>query len=135
MKNRALIGLALGLAALPPNAAAALPVQASTFEAGEAADRAPEPGSRLRVWLLTTGPGDAVWERFGHNALRVLDTETGRDVAYNWGIFDFDQVDFVPRFLKGQMLYMMAPFSTAAMVDSYAHSLPRVRAASGAGWA
>ncbi|MCH7533037.1 MAG: DUF4105 domain-containing protein [Gemmatimonadetes bacterium] len=122
MKNRALIGLALGLAALPPNAAAALPVQASTFEAGEAADRAPEPGSRLRVWLLTTGPGDAVWERFGHNALRVLDTETGRDVAYNWGIFDFDQVDFVPRFLKGQMLYMMAPFSTAAMVDSYARA-------------
>lgn len=79
-----------------------------------------EPGSELRVWLLTAGPGEAVWERFGHNAIRVLDTVTGRDVSYNWGIFDFNQVDFIPRFLKGQMLYMMAPFSSAAMIDSYA---------------
>ena len=74
MKNRTLIGLALSLAALTTS----LPAQ--------------EPGSQLRVWLLTTGPGDAVWERFGHNAIRVLDTETGRDAAYNWGEFDFDQV-------------------------------------------
>lgn len=78
-----------------------------------------EPGSELRVWLVTAAPGTAVWERFGHNAIRVLDTRTGQDVSYNWGIFDFDQVDFIPRFLKGQMLYMMAPFRTAPMIDSY----------------
>ncbi len=112
----------VGSAALTPHAASALPVQASTAEASESAYLAPEPGARLRVWLITTGPGDAVWERFGHNALRVLDTETGRDVAYNWGIFDFNQVDFITRFLKGRMLYMMAPFSTAAMIDSYARA-------------
>lgn len=69
----------------------------------------PVPGSELRVWLVTVGAGEAVWERFGHNALRVLDTSTGEDVSYNWGIFDFNQVDCIPRFLKGQMLYMMAP--------------------------
>ncbi len=78
-----------------------------------------EPGSELRVWLVTAGPGDAVWERYGHNAIRVLDTRTGRDVAYNWGIFDFQQVDFIPRFLQGRMLYMMAPFQTDAMIDAY----------------
>jgi hypothetical protein len=83
---------------------------------------APEPGSELRVWLFTAGPGEAVWERFGHNAIRVLDTETGEDVAYNWGIFDFNQVDFLPRFLKGQMLYMMAAFSTGPMVNAYAQT-------------
>ncbi|MDP2956850.1 MAG: DUF4105 domain-containing protein [Longimicrobiales bacterium] len=80
----------------------------------------PEPGSELHVWLVTMAPGDAVWERFGHNALRVLDTSTGRDVAYNWGIFDFDQVDFIPRFLKGQMLYMMAGFRTEPFITAYA---------------
>lgn len=78
-----------------------------------------EPGSELRVWLVTAGPGDAVWERYGHNAIRVLDTRTGRDVSYNWGIFDFEQVDFIPRFLQGRMLYMMAPFNTQAMIDAY----------------
>ena len=113
---------AVGSAASTPHEASALPVQASTAQTSESAYSAPEPGARLRVWLITTGPGDAVWERFGHNALRVLDTETGRDVAYNWGIFDFNQVDFITRFLKGQMLYMMAPFPTAAMIDSYARA-------------
>ena len=113
---------AVASTASTPHVASALPVQASTAEVRETAHLTPEPGARLRVWLITTGPGDAVWERFGHNALRVLDTETGRDVAYNWGIFDFNQVDFIPRFLKGQMLYMMAPFSTAAMIDSYARA-------------
>ena len=91
-------------------------------EARTPAVAAPEPGSELRVWLLTAAPGDAVWERFWHNAIPVLDTRPGRDVAYNWGIFDFDQVDFVPRFLKGEMLYMMAPFQAGPMVDSYARA-------------
>ena len=80
-----------------------------------------EPGSELRVWLLTAGPGSAVWERYGHNALRVLDTRTGYDVSYNWGIFSFGEpVEFIVRFLQGRMLYMMAPFDTQAMLASYA---------------
>lgn len=77
------------------------------------------PGSELRVWLITIGPGDAIWERFGHNAIRLLDTSTGYDVSYNWGIFDFQQEDFVPRFLRGEMLYMMAPFATEPMIEMY----------------
>lgn len=84
------------------------------------------PGSGLRVWLITVGPGEAVWQRFGHNALRVLDASTGVDVSYNWGVFDFNQVDFVSRFLKGRMLYRMAPFRTGPMVDAYAATGRRV---------
>ena len=95
-------------------------VNAQTF-AGE------EPGTELRVWLVTAAPGDAVWERYGHNAIRVLDTRTGRDVSYNWGIFDFEQVDFIPRFLQGRMLYRMAPFRTDAMIASYAQTNREVR--------
>ena len=79
-------------------------------------------GSQLRVWLLTAAPGDQVWERYGHNAIRVLDERTGRDVSYNWGIFDFQQVDFIPRFLRGEMLYSMAAFDTEAMVAAYARA-------------
>lgn len=78
-----------------------------------------EPGSELRVWLVTIGPGTAIWERFGHNALRVVDTRTGYDASYNWGIFDFNQADFVPRFLRGEMLYMMAPFASEPMIEMY----------------
>ena len=78
-----------------------------------------ERGDALRVWLVTAGPGDAVWERYGHNALRVLDTRTGRDVSYNWGFFDFRQADFIARFLQGRMLYLMADLPTGLMIDQY----------------
>ena len=98
-----------------------LPFEAGA-QANPTAEVPAEPGSELRVWLLTAEPGEAVWERFGHNAIRVLDTRTGRDAAYNWGIFDFNQVDFIPRFLKGEMLYQMAPFATGPMIESYARA-------------
>lgn len=77
------------------------------------------PGSELRVWLVTIGPGEAIWERFGHNAIRLVDTRTGYDASYNWGIFDFQQEDFIPRFLRGEMLYMMAPFASEPMLEMY----------------
>jgi hypothetical protein len=94
-------------------------VAALTAGVVKAPAAAQEPGSELRVWLVTIGPGTAIWERFGHNALRVVDTRTGYDASYNWGIFDFNQVDFVPRFLRGEMLYMMAPFASEPMIDMY----------------
>ena len=78
-----------------------------------------ERGDALRVWLVTAGPGDAVWEHYGHNALRVLDTRTGRDVSYNWGFFDFRQADFIARFLQGRMLYMVAELPTGVMIDQF----------------
>ncbi len=111
MQRSGILTLAAALA-LVTGTAAAQPAPADTASA-------PEPGSELRVWLLTMGPGAAVWERFGHNAIRVVDQTTGRDVSYNWGIFDFNQVDFIPRFLKGQMLYMMAPFPSGRMIEAY----------------
>lgn len=112
---RAAILALLLLVVLPAGSAQAL---SATPQVDDTA-RPVEAGDELRVWLVTAGPGDAVWERYGHNAIRVLDTRTGRDVSYNWGIFDFQQVDFIPRFLQGRMLYMMAPFPTQAMIDSY----------------
>jgi len=69
---------------------------------------AEEPGQTLRVALVTIGPGDAVWEKFSHNAILIEDRATGRSRAYHWGVFDFDQVDFIPRLIRGTMLYSMA---------------------------
>ena len=79
-----------------------------------------EPGANLTVYLMTMGPGDAVWEKFGHNAIWVRDTTRGLDVAYNWGLFDFNDVDFIPRFLKGSMRYWMGGYEGMPTVDAYA---------------
>ena len=114
--------------AAPLLLAAMLLPGAGPAAAGEAQDQtvagpapaAPrEPGDELRVWLVTAGPGDAVWEHYGHNALRVLDTRTGRDFSYDWGIFDFRQADFMARFLQGRMLYMVARQRTDVVLDFY----------------
>ena len=52
----------------------------------------PIPDSRLSISLLTIGPGELFFERFGHNAIVVR--EAGRPaVVYNYGIFDFAQGD------------------------------------------
>jgi len=83
-------------------------------------DSSRHPGEALKVYLMTIGQGDAVWEQFSHNAIWVQNEETGRGAAYNWGIFDFDQVDFIPRLIRGTMLYMMAPYDPGRSLEEYA---------------
>jgi hypothetical protein len=64
-----------------------------------------EPGSELQVSLLTFGPGEIYWERFGHNAIAIRDTHTGEALSFNYGIFDFEEESFFLNFLRGHMRY------------------------------
>jgi len=75
------------------------------------------PGASLTVYLMTVGQGDYVWERFSHNAIWIRDADSGWEAAFNWGVFDFDQVDFVPRLIQGTMLYKMAPWDPQAYLE------------------
>ena len=65
------------------------------------------------------GPGDQVWEKFGHNAIWIHDELNGTDVAYHWGLFDFADKDFIPRFVQGRMRYSMGAFDMRETVDMY----------------
>ena len=94
---------------------AAVPARAQ-----RAAPRAAEaPGSRLTVYLMTFGPGRLVWERFGHNAIWIHDPADPPDQAYNYGLFDFRQQNFLLRFVKGEMWYWMDGFPADAYVRTY----------------
>ena len=47
--------------------------------------------SHYRISLLTCGPGEEVWETFGHACIRVIDsskTDAERDKIYNYGFFE-----------------------------------------------
>ncbi len=83
----------------------------------------PDPGPAqedvLTVFLVTIGQGDLVWERFGHNALLFRNDETGAEVAYHWGIFNFFSEDFIPRLIQGTMLYSMGPSDFRLSLESY----------------
>jgi hypothetical protein len=109
--------LARSLRALLPVAAAlalaAAPLRAQPFAPAASAD------TSLRIILLTFGQGDAVWERFGHNAIWVHDPAAGSDLAYNYGMFDFQQENFFLNFARGRMQYWMEGFDAYLMLDHY----------------
>lgn len=65
-------------------------------------------GDDLDISVLTFGPGEIYWERFGHNAILVRDRRTGSAVAFNYGMFDFHQKNFFLNFARGEMLYRIA---------------------------
>ena len=110
---------------VPPVTAPAAPAPApvptpATAEAVEAqAARTDSAPGELSVTLITFGPGDLVWERFGHNALWVHDERAGTDVTYDWGRFDFAQPDFLKRFLSGETRYWMEASDAIQMIADY----------------
>ena len=75
-----------------------------------------DPPDGTEIWLVTYGPGEIYWQRFGHNAIWVRDAQLGLDHVFNFGFFDFGQEDFFLRFLQGRMLYFSAarPAQTAS---------------------
>jgi hypothetical protein len=71
---------------------------------------------------MTIGQGDAIWEKFGHNAIWIRDRERGVDVAYNYGMFAFDEPGYLGRFLRGDMLYWMLPLDAVRSAEEYANA-------------
>jgi hypothetical protein len=86
-----------------------------------AASAAPSatPGSELTIYLMTMGTGTRIWERFGHNAIRIVDRARGIDSVYNWGTFDFRQPNFIGRFMTGNTLYWMQGDDIAETLATY----------------
>ena len=109
-KLTVLLGLLL-TGATDAAAQAALPASA-------ARPASPAPAA-LQVFLMTFGPGREVWERFGHNAIWIHDPVHGTDEAYNYGLFDFHQHNFILRFVRGQMWYWMAGFPAPDYIEQY----------------
>lgn len=72
-----------------------------------------------RVFLMTFGAGEQVWERFGHNALWIHDPATGSDVAYHYGLFDMSEEGFLLNFLKGRMAYSMGAADATLLLEAY----------------
>jgi hypothetical protein len=76
--------------------AAALPAQS-----------VPTLSDSARITLLTVAPGDDIYSIFGHSALRVNDPANRLDRCYNYGTFDFDEPNFLGKFLRGRLLYFL----------------------------
>jgi hypothetical protein len=84
-----------------------------------AQDETTQRGADLEVAIYTFGPGEEVWERFGHNAIEIRDRTTGAARLYNYGIFDFAQENFFLNFAKGLMTYRIAAGDPADELPVY----------------
>lgn len=69
------------------------------------------------ISLLSFGPGEVYWQRFGHNALLVQDAGGSR--VYNYGMFDFQQENFFLNFARGHMTYRLDVQSLPQTLRSY----------------
>jgi len=69
---------------------------------------APTPAAVPRIGMVTMEPGEIFWERFGHDAIVVVDRESGAATSYNFGFFDPSEPDFISRFVRGDMRYRLA---------------------------
>lgn len=63
------------------------------------------------ISLVTFYPGTEIFELEGHTAIRI--TTPDNDVAVHYGVFNFNEPNFVYRFVKGETDYMvgLAPWS------------------------
>ena len=73
-----------------------------------------------QVALLTCSPGEAIYELFGHTAIRIQDDSHKLDFVVNYGLFDFDQPHFVYRFVRGKTDYTVGVSYTRSFIQSYA---------------
>ena len=74
---------------------------------GNAAWAATPSAAAPRIAVMTMQPGEIFFERFGHDAIVVVDSQSGEATSYNFGFFDMEEPGFVERFAHGDMQYYL----------------------------
>lgn len=62
---------------------------------------------QAEISVLTIGPGALLNDSFGHNAFRVKDPIKGIDLAFNYGVYDFETPNFYLKFAQGKLNYLI----------------------------
>jgi len=77
------------------------------------------PAAAPRIGVITMEPGELFWERFGHDAIVVVDPASGKAVSYNFGFFDMSEPGFVGNFIRGYMRYYLVALPVEQDLASY----------------
>ena len=87
----------------------------------------PVSAQQYRVSLLSCDPGDEIYSSFGHSGIRVMDLETGEDIVYNYGTFDFGAPNFVLNFAGGRLDYFLSVSTYDRFIGEYNYFKRNVR--------
>lgn len=80
----------------------------------------------MRVSVVTFGPGDAVHQYFGHNALVIEGVEMPQPTVFNYGMFTFGP-DMLSQFLRGRLKFWLGLSELQRTVAQYAAANRDVR--------
>jgi hypothetical protein len=76
---------------------------------------APDP---LSIYVMTFGPGDHPFFKFGHDAILVRDRAAGSERVYNFGTFRFAP-GLIGEFLQGRLTYWLSVSPLPVTMASY----------------
>lgn len=63
---------------------------------------------QAEISIITCGPGqEELYTAFGHSAIRIYDPVKNLDLAYNYGVFNFNQPNFYLNFARGFLYYKL----------------------------
>jgi len=105
----------MAMASLPFGALAAQ-------DAAPVSDAPASSAAAPRIGVVTMQPGEIFFERFGHDALVVVDPVTGDATSYNFGYFDPSESDFIGNFVRGDMMYYLVALPLGQDLSYYQES-------------
>ena len=76
-------------------------------------------GRDAQISIITIGPGKQLYDSFGHNAIRVADPSNGKDLAFNYGTFDFNTPNFYIKFAQGKLPYALSVSPYGRFLKNY----------------
>jgi len=85
---------------------------------------APQPARALapRISVITFGPGDETFSKFGHDAILISDPRqapANRELVFNYGTFRFDSPSLIMDFLKGKLSYWLSVSTLERTLEVY----------------
>ncbi|MCC6213499.1 MAG: DUF4105 domain-containing protein [Polyangiaceae bacterium] len=78
-----------------------------------------EDGDQYTVSVITFGPGDHPFFKFGHNAILIEEARPRRQIVFNFGTFGFGSWTLLPEFLRGRLSYWLSTSSLERTVRHY----------------
>lgn len=73
------------------------------------------------VSVITCGLGNESYSLFGHTAIRIKDEANFVDAVYNYGAFNFNTPNFVPKFAKGDLQYFAVVHPFTDFISQYTY--------------
>jgi hypothetical protein len=84
------------------------------------AQEVPEnPNDYLVIKLVTIDPGDELTMWWGHTGIIVEDTRINAASFYNYGLFSFDQENFMLNFARGRLIFWIGVWDAKLALNYY----------------